>query len=143
MGDWATIGLAVALAFFFGYSLTIGPVLRAKVPFRAAVKVALAADTISIAVMETVDNAVMLAVPGAMDAGVGSLLFWGSLAFALAVAFVVTVPINRWLIGRGRGHVEQDARRARRARSWCLLGQDEEKYTPRGYLSQRASGLST
>ena len=103
-GDWATIGLAVALAFLFGYSLTIGPVLRAKVPFRAAVKVALAADTISIAVMETVDNAVMLAVPGAMDAGVGSLLFWGSLAFALAVAFVVTVPINRWLIGRGRGH---------------------------------------
>ena len=102
--DWATIGLAVALAFLFGYALTIGPVLRAKVPFRAAVKVALAADTISILVMETVDNAVLLAVPGAMDAGVGSLLFWGSLAFALAVAFVVTVPINRWLIGRGRGH---------------------------------------
>jgi hypothetical protein len=102
--DWETVGLAVALAFFFGYALTIGPVLRAGVPFRAAVKVALAADTVSILVMEVVDNAVMLGVPGAMDAGLSGPLFWGSLAFALAVAFVVTVPVNRWLIGRGRGH---------------------------------------
>ena len=98
------IGLAVVLAFFFGYALTIGPVLRANVPFRQAVKIALAADTLSILVMEIVDNAIMLSVPGAMEAGLTNGLFWGSLAFALAVAFVVTVPVNRWLIGRGRGH---------------------------------------
>ena len=103
-GDWSTIALAVVLAFFFGYSLTIGPVLRSGVPLRSAVKVALAADTVSILVMEIVDNAVMLMVPGAMEAGLTNVLFWGSLAFALAVAFVVTVPVNRWLIGRGRGH---------------------------------------
>jgi hypothetical protein len=103
-GEWSTVALAVALAFFFGYSFTVGPVLRAGVPLRAALKVALAADTLSITVMEIVDNAVMLLVPGAMAAGVASWLFWGSLAFALAVAFVLTVPVNRWLIGRGRGH---------------------------------------
>ncbi len=103
-GDWPTIALAVALAFLFGYLLTIGPVLRANVPFRQAVRVALAADTVSILVMEIVDNAVLLAVPGAMEAGLADLLFWGSLAFALAVAFVVTVPVNRALIRRGRGH---------------------------------------
>jgi hypothetical protein len=103
-GDWSTVALAVALAFFFGYALTIGPVLRADVPLRQAVKVALAADTVSIAVMEIVDNAIMLTVPGAMDSGLASPIFWGSLAFALAVAFIVTVPVNRWLIGRGRGH---------------------------------------
>ena len=103
-GDWQTIGLAVVLAFFFGYLLTVGPVLRSGLPLGAAVKVALAADTLSILVMEVVDNAVMLAVPGAMEAGLDNGLFWGSLAFALAVAFVVTVPVNRWLIGRGRGH---------------------------------------
>jgi hypothetical protein len=79
-------------------------VLRAGLPFRAAVKVALAADTVSIAVMEVVDNAVLLSVPGAMDAGISSTLFWGSLAFALAVAFVVTTPINRALMSRGKGH---------------------------------------
>jgi hypothetical protein len=103
-GDWSTVALAVALAFFFGYSLTIGPVLNAGVPFKAALKVALAADTLSITVMEIVDNAIMLLVPGAMEAGLASWLFWASLAFALAVAFVLTVPVNRWLIGRGRGH---------------------------------------
>ncbi|WP_328996213.1 DUF4396 domain-containing protein [Kribbella sp. NBC_01245] len=103
-GDWSTIGLAVVLAFFFGYLLTIGPVLRSGLPFKQAVKVALAADTVSILVMEIVDNGVMLAVPGAMEAGLTNVLFWGSLAFALLVAFVVTVPVNRWLIGRGRGH---------------------------------------
>jgi Domain of unknown function (DUF4396) len=102
--DGATIVLAVALAFVFGYSLTIAPVLRSGVPLRTAVKVALAADTLSIAVMEIVDNAVMLAVPGAMEAGLTSPLFWGSLAFALLVAFVVTVPMNRALIARGKGH---------------------------------------
>lgn len=103
-GDWQTIGLAVVLAFFFGYLLTIGPVLRSGLPFKQAVKVALAADTVSILVMEIVDNGVMMAVPGAMEAGLTNVLFWGSLAFALLVAFVVTVPVNRWLIGRGRGH---------------------------------------
>jgi Domain of unknown function (DUF4396) len=100
---WGTIVLAVALAFFFGYALTLRGVLRAGVGFGAAVKLALAADTVSIFVMEVVDNAVMLVVPGAMEAGF-SWLFWGALAFSLAVAFVVTVPVNRWLIGRGKGH---------------------------------------
>ncbi len=102
--DWSTVALAVALAFFFGYLFTVGPVLRAGLPLRQAVKVALAADTVSITVMEIVDNAVMLGVPGAMDAGISSVIFWGSLAFALFVAFLVTVPVNRWLIGRGKGH---------------------------------------
>jgi hypothetical protein len=103
-GDIATIALAVVLAFFFGYLLTFAPVMRAGLSFRAAAKVALAADTVSILVMEIVDNAVLLAVPGAMEAGLTSPLFWGSLAFALAVAFVVTVPVNRVMIGRGLGH---------------------------------------
>ena len=103
-GNWPTIALSVVLAFVFGYALTVGPVVKAGVPFRRAVKVALAADTVSIAVMEVTDNAVLLTVPGAMDAGLGDLLFWGSLAFSLVVAFFVTVPVNRWLIGRGRGH---------------------------------------
>lgn len=100
----ATIALAVALAFVFGYSLTIRPVLKSGLPIAAAIGVAFAADTVSIAVMEIVDNLVMLLIPGAMEAGVTSALFWFSLAIALAVAFVVTVPVNRWLIARGRGH---------------------------------------
>jgi hypothetical protein len=104
LSDWETVGLAVALAFLFGYALTMRGVLKAGVPFRQAVRVALAADTLSILVMEIVDNAVMLTVPGAMEAGITSALFWGALAFALAVAFVVTLPINRWMIGRGKGH---------------------------------------
>ena len=103
-GDWSTVALAVALAFFFGYLLTIAPVLRSGLPLRQAVKVALAADTVSILVMEIVDNAVMLKVPGAMEAGLDNPLFWGSLALALFVAFVVTLPVNRWMIGRGLGH---------------------------------------
>jgi hypothetical protein len=104
---WSTapsIALAVALAFLFGYSLTMAPVLRAGVPLRRAVTVALAADTISIATMEVVDNAILLAVPGAMDASLLDALFWASLGFSLLVAFVVTVPVNRSLIARGRGH---------------------------------------
>ena len=99
-----SIVLAIALAFVFGYSLTMAPVLRAGVPLRRAVTVALAADTVSIATMEVVDNAVVLAVPGAMEAGLLSALFWASLAFSLVVAFVVTVPVNRALIARGKGH---------------------------------------
>ena len=104
LSNWATVALAVALAFVFGYTLTMRGVLRAGMGWPSAVKVALAADTVSIAVMEVVDNAVMLSVPGAVEAGISSWIFWGSLAFALAVAFVVTLPINRWMIGRGRGH---------------------------------------
>jgi hypothetical protein len=101
--DWETVGLAVALAFFFGYLLTVDPVLRAGLPLKTAVKVALAADTVSILVMEVVDNGVMLSVPGAMEAGLDGPLFWLSLAFALGVAFMVTVPVNRWMISRGNG----------------------------------------
>ncbi|PZG15995.1 hypothetical protein C1J01_22500 [Nonomuraea aridisoli] len=104
MSNMATVVLAVALAFVFGYALTMRGVLRTGVDFRAALKVALAADTISIAVMEIVDNAVMLTVPGAMDAGLNSWLFWVALAGAFAVAFVVTTPVNKWLISRGKGH---------------------------------------
>ncbi|MFB7946331.1 DUF4396 domain-containing protein [Kitasatospora phosalacinea] len=100
----ATVALSIVLAFVFGYALTMRGVLRAGLSFRDALKVALAADTVSILVMELIDNGVMVAVPGAMDAGLGQLLFWVSLAGSLALAFVVTVPVNRWLIGRGRGH---------------------------------------
>jgi len=100
----ATVVLSVLLAFFFGYSLTITPVLKAGVSLRQAVGVALAADTVSIAVMEVTDNGIMLLGPGAMEAGLPNLLFWASLAASLALAFVVTVPVNRWLISRGRGH---------------------------------------
>jgi hypothetical protein len=102
--DGATVALAVALAFVFGYALTMRGVLRAGLPFRRALRVALAADTLSIAVMEIVDNAVILAVPGAMEAGLSSALFWLTLAGALAVAFVVTLPVNRAMISRGKGH---------------------------------------
>nr|WP_035869978.1 DUF4396 domain-containing protein [Cryptosporangium arvum] len=100
----ATVVLSIALAFVFGYALTMRGVLAAGVSFRQALSVALAADTVSIAVMEIVDNGIVLAVPGAMDAGLGSPLFWGSLLVALLIAFVVTTPVNRWMIGRGRGH---------------------------------------
>ena len=99
-----TVVLSVALAFVFGYALTMRGVLRAGVGFAAALKLALAADTASIAVMEVVDNAVMVLVPGAMDAGPLTVLFWAALAFSLVVAFVLTVPLNKWMIGRGRGH---------------------------------------
>jgi hypothetical protein len=103
-GNLATILLAIVLAFFFGYSLTMLPLLRAGIAFGAAVPLALASDTISIAVMELVDNAIMLLIPGAMDAGLGNLLFWGSLAVALLIAGAVAFPVNRWLIDRGKGH---------------------------------------
>jgi hypothetical protein len=99
-----TVALAVGLAFVFGYALALRPVLRSGLSLGAALPVVLVADTVSITVMEVVDNGVMLLVPGAMHAGLASPLFWGALAFALAVAFVVTVPVNRWLIARGKGH---------------------------------------
>ena len=103
-GDFQTIALAVVLAFFFGYSLTMLPLLRSGLALGAAIPVALAADTISITIMEIVDNAIMLLIPGAMDAGLDNLKFWGSLAVALLIAGAVAYPVNRWLIQRGRGH---------------------------------------
>jgi hypothetical protein len=99
-----TIVAAVVLAFFFGYGLTMLPLLRAGLGLTAAVGLALAADTISIAIMELVDNLIIVVIPGAMDAGLDEALFWGSLAVSLAIAFVVAWPVNRALIARGRGH---------------------------------------
>jgi hypothetical protein len=99
-----TIAISVLLAFVFGYGLTMLPLLRAGLAFGAAAKLALAADTASIVIMEIVDNAIMLAIPGAMHAGLRSPLFWGSLAAALLIAGVAAFPVNRWLIARGRGH---------------------------------------
>jgi hypothetical protein len=102
--QWGTVALSVALAFLFGYSLTSLPLVRAGLALAAVVPIALATDTFSIAVMEVVDNALMLLIPGAMESGVGDILFWGSLSFALVVAGVIAFPVNRWLITRGRGH---------------------------------------
>lgn len=103
-GNWSTVALAVALAFFFGYLLTIVPLLRAGIDFRGALRLALAADTASITIMEIVDNAVMLVIPGAMDAGLDEFRFWGSLALALVIAGMAAFPVVRWLIAQGRGH---------------------------------------
>ncbi len=103
-GTIATIALAVALAFLFGYSLTLLPLIRARLGLMKSLKIALAADTASITVMEIVDNLIMLVIPGAMAAGLTEPLFWGSLALALALAGVAAFPVNRWLIARGRGH---------------------------------------
>jgi hypothetical protein len=103
-GNWPTIFLAVVLAFIFGYSLTLLPLVRGGVALGTALPLAFASDTLSIAVMEIVDNAIVLVVPGAMDAGLASALFWGSLALSLAVAYVAAFPVNRYLIARGRGH---------------------------------------
>jgi hypothetical protein len=103
-GNAATIALAVALAFFFGYSLTMLPLLRSGMALAAVLPLAFASDTLSITVMEIVDNLIMLAVPGAMEAGPTSLLFWSSLAFALLIAGAAAFPVNRWLIARGKGH---------------------------------------
>jgi hypothetical protein len=104
LSNAVTIVLSIALAFVFGYALTMRGALRAGLPLRQAMRVALAADTVSIVVMEIVDNAVVLLVPGAMDAGLGNVLFWASLAGSLVAAFVVTVPVNRALMARGKGH---------------------------------------
>jgi hypothetical protein len=104
---WSTvpsIAIAIALAFVFGYAFTLVPVLRAGVPLRRALALAFASDTASIAVMEIVDNAFILIVPGAMEAGLGDAKFWWSLGVSLAIAFMCALPLNRWLIARGRGH---------------------------------------
>jgi len=100
----ATVALSISLAFLFGYGLTSIPLLRAGLALSAVIPIALASDTLSIATMEIVDNLIIVAVPGAMDAGLGSLLFWGTLSFSLFVAGVVAIPVNRHLIARGRGH---------------------------------------
>jgi hypothetical protein len=103
-GTVATIVLAIVLAFFFGYLLTMLPLLRSGLSLATVLPLAFASDTLSITIMEIVDNLIIVVIPGAMDAGLTSPLFWGSLAFALAVAFVAAFPVNRWLIARGKGH---------------------------------------
>jgi hypothetical protein len=105
----AMIVLSIVLAFVFGYSLSIQPVLKAKVPFKKALRIALAADTISILSMEATDNLVIILIPSALAATLTMILFWESLAISLVVAFLVTVPVNRWLLARGRGHAVMHA----------------------------------
>lgn len=112
-GNAATIALAVVLAFAFGYALIIRPLLGSGLSLSSAARLAFASDTASITIMEIVDNLIMLAVPGAMDAPLDSVLFWGSLAVALAVAAVAAFPVNRYLIARGRGHAVVHALHAR------------------------------
>src|SRR3954454_19752 len=104
LGTPATVALSVALAFVFGYGLTSLPLLRAGIALSAVVPIALASDTLSIATMELVDNAIVVAIPGALDAGLGEVLFWGSLSFSLFVAGFAAYPVNRWLLQRGKGH---------------------------------------
>ncbi|MFE9564992.1 DUF4396 domain-containing protein [Streptomyces sp. NPDC006487] len=103
-GNAPTMVLAITLAFFFGYALTLRGIRSAGLDFRTAIRVALAADTLSIAVMEVIDNGVILLWPGAMDAMLSDALFWAALGIAFAAAFVVTTPVNKWMIGRGKGH---------------------------------------
>jgi hypothetical protein len=103
-GNWPTVALSVVLAFLFGYAFTLVPLLRASIAVSTALGLAFASDTLSITIMEIVDNAVMLVIPGAMEAGLGSLLFWGSLAVSLILAGIAAFPANRWLIACGRGH---------------------------------------
>jgi len=103
-GNLASIAVAIVLAFFFGYSLTLWPVLSAGLSLRQATGVALAADTVSIAIMEAVDNGFVLVVPGALDAGLGDAKFWWSIVLGFALAFGPAWAVNRWLIARGRGH---------------------------------------
>ena len=122
MSNGATIALSIALAFLFGYSLTSLPLLRAGFALAAVVPIALASDTFSILTMEIVDNLVMVAIPGALHAGLGDLLFWGSLSFALAIAFVFAVPVNRWLIARGKGHAAVHATGVHGGPSPALVG---------------------
>jgi hypothetical protein len=103
-GNLVSIVLAIVLAFFFGYLLTLWPVLRAGLSLRQATGVALAADTVSIAIMEAVDNGFVLTVPGALDAGLGDAKFWWSIVLGFAIAFGPAWVVNRWLIARGKGH---------------------------------------
>jgi hypothetical protein len=109
LGNGAAMALAIILAFAFGYAFTLVPLARSGLTLAAALKLALATDTASITIMEIVDNGIMLAIPGAMDAGVGDGLFWGSLALALTIAGLAAFPVNRWLVARGRGHARLHA----------------------------------
>ena len=102
--NWPTVALAVVLAFFFGYAMTLWPLRRSGMAWGTAFGLAFASDTVSMATMELVDNALMVVIPGAMDAGLTDLLFWGSLTVAMVVAGLVAFPVNRWLIGQGKGH---------------------------------------
>jgi copper chaperone CopZ len=104
LSNMTTVALSVILAFVFGYLLTLKPLVRNGMALRTALGLAFASDTLSIATMEVIDNAVMLIIPGAMDAGLGTVLFWGSLAVSLVLAFFAAVPVNRWLLSKGRGH---------------------------------------
>jgi hypothetical protein len=103
-GNFAAILLSVVLAFFFGYALTMRPLLASGLPLGRATRLALSADTVSITVMEITDNAILLVIPAAMDAQLNEPLFWGSLVLSLAIAGAVAFPVNRWMIGRGQGH---------------------------------------
>lgn len=116
-GNWSTIALSVALAFVFGYAFTLLPLLRANFAFSAALGLAFASDTISITVMEIIDNALMMTIPGAMEAGIASGLFWGSMTLSLVLAGAAAFPINRWLIARGKGHAVVHQHHAAHARS--------------------------
>ncbi len=129
--DLETIALAVGLAFLFGYALTIRPIVRSGLPLARALPIAFAADTLSIATMEIVDNAILLGIPGAMDAGLTSVLFWGALAVALAVAFAVTLPVNRWLISRGRGHAVVHQFHARESQEWPTAAAEQRSSAPK------------
>jgi len=115
LGNGTTVALSIVLAFVFGYLLTMLPLLRARVAFRTAVGLAFASDTVSIALMEIVDNGIMLVIPGAMDAGLDEFTFWGSLALSLVIAGVAAFPVVRWLIARGRGHADVHEYHARAA----------------------------
>lgn len=133
LANLPTVLLSIALAFAFGYGLTMRGVLRAGLGLRPALRTALAADTASIAVMELADNAVVVAVPGAMDAGPGTALFWGSLAVSLVIAFLATMPLNRWLISRGKGHATLHSRHARHRGAEAPSSQPSQaRRTPRG-----------
>ena len=103
-GNWPTVALAVVLAFFFGYAMTLWPLRRAGMAWRTALGLAFASDTLSMTTMELVDNAIMMVIPGAMDAGLGTILFWASLTLSLIVAGIAAFPVNRWLIAKGKGH---------------------------------------
>lgn len=111
-GNVPTMVVAIALAFLFGYSFTLFAVRRAGLGLRAAVKVALAADTVSIAVMELVDNGIVALTPGAMEAQLSDGLFWATLLGGFVIAFLITTPVNKWMIGRGRGHAVAHAQHA-------------------------------
>jgi len=111
-GNAGSIALAVALAFVFGYGFTLVSLRRSGLPFRTATRLALAADTVSISIMELVDNTIIVAIPGAMAAGLGDVRFWWSLALGLGIAFVVALPVNRWLLARGKGHARAHAEHA-------------------------------